>query len=74
MVAAVDVIDRYGPNDEMCCQLQPKKTKETLLSVYATVLSILHLFTNKMVCFSFKSGCAIRVPKHLKGDWFIVLH
>ena len=24
--------------------------------------------------FSFKSGCVIQVAKHLKEDWFIVLH
>ena len=30
MALAVDVIDRRGPSNEMCCQLQPKKTKVTL--------------------------------------------
>ena len=27
---AVNVIDRHGPNKEMYCQLQPKKTKVRL--------------------------------------------
>ena len=25
-------------------------------------------------CITFKNGCAIRVAKDLKEDWFIVLH
>ena len=29
--------------------------------------------TNKIECFSFKSGCATRVAERLKRDWFIVL-
>ena len=29
--------------------------------------------TNKMEHFSFKSGCTIRVAKHLKEDWLTVL-
>ena len=27
MALVIDVIDRRGPSIEMCCQLQPKKTK-----------------------------------------------
>ena len=30
--------------------------------------------TNKMECFSFKSGRAVRVAKLTKQDWPIVLH
>ena len=30
-------------------------------------------YTNKMKCFSFKSGHALRVAKLIKEDWFIVL-
>ena len=30
--------------------------------------------TNKTKCISFKCECGIRVAKHLKGHWFIVLH
>ena len=30
MAFAVNVIDRHGPNKEMYCQLQPKKTKVRL--------------------------------------------
>ena len=30
-------------------------------------------FTNKMECFSFTSGCVVRVAKRFIEDWFIVL-
>ena len=30
--------------------------------------------SNKTEHLSFKSGCVVRVAKHLKEDWFIVLH
>ena len=32
------------------------------------------LITKKTQHISFKGGCVIRVAKHLKEDWFIVLH
>ena len=61
MALAVDVIDRCGPSNEMRRQLQPKKTNPSFP-------------TNKTKRFSFKSGCVIQVAKHLKEDWFTVLH
>ena len=45
MVLAADVIDRLGSSNEMHCQLQPKKTKVTALSLYITAkdaLATLH--------------------------------
>jgi len=45
MAVAVDIIDRRGPSNEMCRQLQPKKPKVRLLAVYVTVkdvLAVLH--------------------------------
>ena len=29
--------------------------------------------TNNTKCFSFKSGCAVRIAKLAKTDWFVVL-
>ena len=37
MALAIDVIDRYGPSNEMCCQLQPKTTKVRLYHVAAYI-------------------------------------
>ena len=62
MTLAVDVINRRGPSNEMCRQLQPKKTKVTLLSEYITTKDIyLPFITNKTEHTSFKSGCVVRV-------------
>ena len=33
----------------------------------------MYITTNKTERFSFKSGCAARVTRRLKEDWFIVL-
>jgi len=66
----IHVIDTRGPSNKMRRQFQPKKTKVWLLSIYITVNSLLYI-TNKMGCFSFKSGCVVRMangqlqPKNL---------
>ena len=61
-----------GGNDEMRYQLQPKKTKlKPFIQQQKTFY--LPFITNKTERISFKSGCAVRVAKQLKGDWFIVL-
>ena len=61
MALVINLIDRHGPSNELRCQLQLKRTK-------------VRLFSCLTKCVSFKSGCVVRVVKHLKGDWFIVLH
>ena len=39
MAVVIDIIDRSGPSNKMCRQLQPKKTKVVL--VYITAKGIL---------------------------------
>ena len=63
MALTVDVIDRRGPSNEMRHQLKPKKAKsEAVLTVYKAAKTFYPPFiTNKMKCFSFKSGCVVGV-------------
>ena len=59
MSLAVNFIDRRGPSNKMRRQLQPKKTKVMLYSlfIYIVVKDIYPLFiTNKAESFNFKSG------------------
>ena len=63
MVLAVDIMYGRGSSNEMCPQLQPKKTKVRL---YLLLVKQLREFTNKTEHSSFQSGCVIRVVKHLK--------
>ena len=52
MALIIDAINRRGPSNKMCHQLQPKKTNVKLYNIY----------NSKMEHFSFKSGCvAVRV-------------
>ena len=76
MALAINIIDRHSPSNEMHRQLQPKKTKVRLYYpfIYMAAKEILAaLHTNKTKRVSFKSECVVRMAKHLKGDWFIVL-
>ena len=45
-----------------------------VLSVYIEKTFYMPFITNKTEHISFKSGCVIRVVKHLNRDWFIALH
>ena len=67
MALAVNFIDRHGPSNKMLHQLQPKKT----IAVYIAAKDV--FTTNKTECISFKSGCVVRLAKHLKVDWLIVM-
>ena len=42
MTLAVDVIDRWGPSNEMRRQLQPKKTKEIISHLYSSKRRFTH--------------------------------
>ena len=58
----------------MCHQLQPGKAVFAVNIAAKCIICAVHLYiTNKMKRFSFKSGCVIRVAKHVKEDCFIVL-
>ena len=47
---------------------------KAILAINTAVKALYVLYiANNIKCFSFKSGCIIRVAKHLKEDWFIVL-
>ena len=73
---AINIINRRGPSNEMHHQLQPNKTKgKAVLAIYIAEKTFYPSFiTNKMERITFKNGCVVRVAKHLKEDWFIVLH
>ena len=58
----------------MHCQLQPKKAKVRLYYPFICVAAKEVYPSFITGTFSFKSGCAVRVAKHLKEDRFIVLH
>ena len=58
---AIDIIDRRGPSNKMCRQLQAKKTK---VRSYLPFIKLQKTFypsfiTNKTERFSFKSGCVV---------------
>ena len=63
MAFAADFIDRGDPSNEMRCQLQPKKTKVRLYKLFKSEQKTFYpsFITNKTECFSFKSGCIVRV-------------
>ena len=64
MVFSFNVINRYGSRNEMHLQLKPKKAKviKALLVIYIAAYDISPAFiANKTKCFSFKSGCVVRV-------------
>ena len=65
MALAIDITDGRGLSNEACCEFLPKK------SICHSVRS--KRLTNKMECFSFKSGCTMWVAKFIKEDWPIVL-
>ena len=75
MALAINVIDRHGPSSKVRPQLQLTKTK--IMLHYQFILQqkayYLPFITSKTKRFSFKSGCVVRLVKHLKEDWFIVL-
>ena len=74
MALAIDIMYGCGPSNKMRPHLQPKKTKVRLIYSTKGVMRALHYYiTTKTEHFSFRSGCVIRVAKHLKKDWFIVL-
>ena len=66
MSLAVDVINRHGPSNKMCCQSQPKKIKVRLYNLFIKQQKTFYppFITNKMERFSFISGRVIRVAKH----------
>ena len=77
MTLAINFIDRCGPSNEMCSQLQSKKIKVMLY--YPFIKQKRKKFyppfiTYKTKHINFKSICVIWVVKHLKGDRFIMLH
>ena len=56
-----------------CDQLQPKVQCKAVLTVYIAAKTLYPPFiTSKTE--RFKSGYVGQVAKHLKGEWFIVLH
>ena len=70
---AINVINRHGYSNKMHRQLQPMMTKVRHIScLYITFYP--PFITAKMEHISFKSGCVIQLVKHIKEDWFIVLH
>ena len=64
MALAINVINGHGSSNKMHCQLHPKKTK---VKQYDSLMYQLKEFypppfiTSKILCFSFKSGCVLRV-------------
>ena len=60
-----------GANGKMCCQsvIAKEDQGKAVLSIYIAAKEVLPAFNNTK-CISFKSGCVLRVTKHLKGDWF----
>ena len=76
MALAIDVINRHGPSNDTHRQLQPKKTtvRYVRLAIYIIgknifIRSSLRTIQSALVL---KVGCIVQVPKHLKGDWFIL--
>ena len=60
MTLAVNIIDERGLGIKGYCESLPKKTKVILYLpfIHFTLKAFNQLYTNKMECFSFKSGCA----------------
>ena len=76
MALAVNTVNGHSSSNEMHHQLQPNKTKVMLVSAVNIAAKAVYpsFITNKMKHTSFKSRCFVQVAKHLKEDWFIVLH
>ena len=70
MALPIDTINGCGPSNETHSQLLPKKTK---VADHITAKPFYWLYiTNKMKCFTFKSGHVMQVAKRLKEDWLTV--
>ena len=77
MVLAIDITDGRGLSSEVRRELLLKKEQgDTVLAFLFAVnyrLTSCTLLTRRIECFSFKSGCDVRVSKLIKEGWPMVL-
>ena len=50
-----------------------RRLSKAVLAVNIAAKGVIHMHCTLLKHFSFKSGYVVRVAKHLKEDWFIVL-
>ena len=58
MTPAIDTVDGHGLSNEVHRDLLPKKTKVTVHIAVKDILPV--VITNKLECFCYKSGHAMR--------------
>ena len=72
MALAIDISDGRGLSNKACHELLLKKEQGNAVLAFLFAVNNLYI-TNKTECFSLNSGRDVRVSKHIKEGWPMVL-